>query len=253
MDNQISSTITKHNSSNSIDISIIIPAYNEANRIPSTLEKVIDFMHKHSQTFEIIVVDDGSTDSTASVVEEFMKKSPYLKILKNERNEGKGNTVKKGVLNAQGSVIFFTDADLSTPIEEIDRFLESIKNMDIVIGSRAIEGANIVISEPFYRAILGKIFCAMVRWFCVPGFVDTQCGAKMFRREAARKIFPLLKIPRFAFDVEVLYLAYRFGCKVKELPVTWYFSPNSRVRTFLDGPKMLWDIIQIRWNHRKSL
>ena len=234
-----------------IDISIVIPAYNEESRIVPTMEKIIDFVqNREHKSFEIVVVDDGSSDKTADVVKGFAAHAPYIRLLKNEINSGKGASVKKGVMDARGDVIYFTDADLSTPIEELDRFFAEIKDADIVIGSRAIDGADIVVHEPFYREILGKVFCGIVRAFCVPGFIDTQCGAKMFRKEAARKIFPFVKISRFAFDVEVLYLAHVFGYKVKELPVKWFYSSNTRVRPFVDGPKMLLDLLQIRWSHR---
>lgn len=238
---------------NEIDISIVIPAYNEESRIVPTIEKVIEFVKdKRHLNFEILVVDDGSQDATCAVVQRYASSHPGLKLLRNEKNEGKGNTVKKGVLAAKGKMIFFTDADLSTPIEELDRFQEEIGPADIVIGSRAIKRENIMIHEPFHREVLGRIFCWFVRVFCVPGFIDTQCGAKMFTNEAARKIFPLVKITRFAFDVEVLYLAHLFHYKVKELPVKWYYSANTRVRTFQDGPKMLLDVLQIRWSHRNT-
>jgi dolichyl-phosphate beta-glucosyltransferase len=186
------------------------------------------------------------------MVEKFSKTNPNLKLLNNEKNIGKGATVKKGMLSALGRIIYFTDSDLSTPIEELDRFLSEIKDSDIVIGSRAIERSNIMVHEPLYREILGRVFNLAVRLFCVPGFVDTQCGSKMFRSEAAGRIFPLTKISRFAFDVEALYLAYRFGYRIKELPVKWYHSPDTKVRPFLDGPKMLFDLLMIRWSHRKT-
>jgi len=236
-----------------MDISIVIPAYNEERRIVPTLEKVIDFVEgRRHKSFEILVVDDGSSDGTAAVVERFAGRAPGLKLLRNPVNQGKGDTVRKGMLAARGRTVYFTDADLSTPIEELDRFLAEIQRHDIVIGSRAIDRANIMIHEPFYREVLGRIFCAFVRFACVPGFVDTQCGAKMFTREAAQRIFPLLKISRFAFDVEILFLAHRFGYRVKELPVKWYYSAATTVRPFRDGPKMLRDILSIRWSHRNT-
>lgn len=129
-------------------------------------------------------------------------------------------------------------------------FFEELKKVDIVIGSRSIDGANVVLREPILREVLGKLFNLFVQVFCVPGFIDTQCGAKMFRREAARSIFSLLKLERFAFDVEVVYLAKRLNFSVSELPITWYYSSNTRVRTFLDGPKMLLDLLRIKWLHK---
>lgn len=232
-----------------IEISIVIPAYNEEARISVSLEKIAAYMYRRGTLYELIVVNDGSTDSTLSVVQELIPKIPSLKIVTYDKNQGKGNATKAGVLEAKGQIVFFTDADLSTPIEEIERFLVEIKQADVVIGSRAAHGASIKIHEPFHREILGKLFCLFVRLFCVPGFADTQCGAKMFKGEVSRILFQQLKIARFAFDVELLYLAKRSGFRVKELPITWYFSNNSRVRTFRDGFKMLWDVMKIKAMH----
>jgi len=231
-------------------LSIVIPAYNEEKRIKKTLEVIVLFLKKKSYEFEIIIVDDGSKDLTVKKVEEIRGKNPEIKILKNEKNMGKGYSVKRGVLEANGKFIFFTDADLSTPIEELEKFFSEIKNYDIVIGSRAIKGANIAIHEPRYREILGRIFCKFVRFWCVPGFADTQCGAKMFRRDAAKKIFSLQKLSRFAFDVEILYLAKLYNYRVKEIPINWFYSADTRVRTFADGVKMLFDLIKIGFIHK---
>lgn len=230
-------------------ISLVIPAYNEENRLPATLEKIIAYMNG-KWNYEIIVVDDGSADRTVEVARQFSQKAS-LRCLSNGKNEGKGSAVRKGVMDAQGDLIFFTDADLSTPIEEIDRFLVEIEQADIVIGSREAQGAHILNHEPFYRHWLGRIFCYLVNFWCVPGFRDTQCGAKMFKRDAAKALFPKLKIARFAFDVEILYLARLMNYKVKEMPIDWYWSRDTRVRTFSDGFKMLMDLIKIRFLHKK--
>lgn len=232
------------------NISIVIPAFNEELRILPTLDKIFGYVEHKFYSYEIIVVDDGSTDSTASLVNQFAEKHPSVKLLRNKKNEGKGKAVQVGVLQTQGNFIYFTDADLSTPVEEIDRFLKEIENIDIVIGSRSIDGAKVVIHEPLYRELLGKLFNKIVRILCVPGFVDTQCGAKLFRRDAALKIFSLLKIYGFAFDVEILYLAKQLGLRVKEIPITWYYSKETKVRTFRHGLEMLRDLLRIRWLHR---
>lgn len=233
-------------------LSVVIPAYNEESRIVPSIERIVQYLNASHKDYELIVVDDGSSDRTAGVVQNLAKGNPKIRLLSNPQNEGKGNSVKKGVLAAKGDVIFFTDADLSTPIEEIEKFLEELKRHDIVIGSRSIEGANVELHEPIYRELLGKLFNKFVQILCVPGIVDTQCGAKMFKREAAMKIFPLIKTARFSFDVEALFLARRFGHRIKELPIRWLYSANTRVRTFQDGPKMLWDLLQIRWIHRNT-
>lgn len=233
-------------------ISIVIPTYNEGKRISGTLESIISFLQKKDYTYEIIIVDDGSTDLTVKKVEEIKSKNPEIKIIQNEVNLGKGYSVKRGVLAAEGEYIFFTDADLSTPIEELEKFFTEIKNHNIVIGSRAIKGANIVVHQPIYREILGKIFCKLVRLWCGVDFIDTQCGAKMFRKNVAKKIFSLQKISRFAFDVEILYLAKLSNYQVKEIPIIWSHSGDSRVHTFSDGIKMLIDLMKIKFIHRNT-
>lgn len=234
---------------NQMYISIVIPAYNEERRIVRTLEAITAFLDRKSYGSEVIVVDDGSSDGTVAAVAAMSAKLPRIKIVRNDENMGKGHSVKRGVMEAEGDLIFFTDADLSTPIEALDSFLPEIREHDIVIGSRAIKGANIVLHEPVYREILGRIFSLLVRSLCVPGFTDTQCGAKLFRREAAKAIFPRQRLSRFAFDVELLYLARLCGYKVKEIPVDWYYSTDTRVRPFRDGIKMLFDLIRIRFMH----
>ncbi len=231
-------------------LSVIIPAYNESDRIAPTIEKISEYLDSKKMSYEILVVDDGSTDGTPALIEKLAQDNPSLRLLCNEKNEGKGNAVKKGVLNSWGEMVFFTDADLSTPIGEIAKFFTEFPASDVVIGSRSIAGADVQIHEPIVRELLGKTFNKIVQLLCVPGIVDTQCGAKMFKKDAAHKIFPLVQTERFAFDVEVLYLARRLGYKIKEIPVRWLYESNTRVRTFLDGPKMLWDIFKIRWIHR---
>ena len=213
------------------------------------MNSVLLFLKNKSYKYEVIIVDDGSLDGTVAAAEEAAAKFPGIKIIRNGKNMGKGYSVKRGVMEAEGDFIFFTDADLSTPIEELDNFLSEINSHDIVIGSRAIKGANIAVHEPLYREILGRAFCLFVRVWCVPGFTDTQCGAKMFSKDAAKKIFPLQKLSRFAFDVELLYLARLHGYKVKEMPVNWFYSSDTRVRTLPDGAKMLVDLLKIRFIH----
>ena len=234
------------------NLSLIVPAYNEESRIVPSIEKIAQYLDAKKMDYELLVVDDGSSDGTAAVVQDLAERNPRILLLKNAQNEGKGNSVKKGVLAAKGEIIFFTDADLSTPIEETEKFLRELKTYDIVIGSRSIEGADVRVHEPLYRELLGKLFNKFVRALCVSGIVDTQCGAKMFKQAAAKKIFPLMKTARFSFDVEALFLARRFGFKIKELPVQWFYSANTRVRTFQDGPQMLWDLLKIRWIHRNT-
>jgi len=231
-------------------LSVILPIYNEHKRIVSTLNKILKYLDAKNVSYELLVVDDGSTDNSAAIVQSFSEKNSALRLIRLPKNEGKGGAVKRGVMESRGEMVYFTDADLSTPIEEIEKFFPLFPAFDIVIGSRAIEGADLRVREPFYREILGKIFNKFVCVLCVSGFVDTQCGAKMFSRAAARAIFPLLQTRRFSFDVEVLFLASRLGFRIKELPIQWFYSAETTVRVFSDGPRMLWDILRIRWIQR---
>lgn len=235
-------------------ISVIIPAYNEEERIGYTLREIKEYFEKKRWKGEIIVVDDGSTDHTSEVVEEEKKDIPNLFLLKNEKNEGKGEAVKKGMLSAKGDWLFFSDADLSTPIEEMDKLLFFLKEgWEVVIASRALPGAKVFPRQPFFRELSGKIFNLMVRTLLLPGIRDTQCGFKGFSREAARKIFRLQTLKGFAFDVEILYIGRKLGYKIKEIPVSWRNSPSSRVKFFRHSWKMGGEILKVRKNIRKGL
>lgn len=226
-------------------LSIIIPAYNEEKRIASSLAKVMVYMSNAYRSWEIILVDDGSVDRTSHVAREVIK-DERLTIIKNPVNMGKGYSLKRGVLSSRGDVILLSDADLSTPIEELENMLRWIdKGYDVVIGSRALPDSNVTVPQPRYREMMGKIFNLLVRVFVIRGFKDTQCGFKCFRREPALKIFSLQKIRGFAFDVEVLLIAKRLVFKVKEVPVRWLNSAESKVH-FVKGPlSMLKEIFLI--------
>lgn len=233
-----------------MDLSIIIPAYNEERRILSTLTKIIEHLKQKPFSCEILVVDDGSCDTTCEIVEKFATVHSNLTLLRSPTNQGKGSAVKRGIFAAQGDTLFFTDADLSTPIKELDRFLAEIKKVDVVIGSRSIAGANVRISEPRYREGLGKLFNLFLRLFFLPDFIDTQCGAKMFRKEVALNIFQYQKMNGYSFDVEILTIAKKLGYKILEMPITWDYSSDTRVRTFRDGFRMVFDLFKIRSIHK---
>lgn len=232
-----------------MEISIVIPAYNEEKRIENTIEKILNFFRKKNTDFEIIVVDDGSKDNTYLVAKSLKEKNKEVKIIKHAKNKGKGGAVKTGILNASGNYILFTDADLSTPIEEIDKLLYWIKekNYDIVIGSRSLQNSKILTPQPFYRRIIGRIFPVLVRIILTNKFKDTQCGFKLFKNQIAKEIFNELKTENFAFDVEVLYRALKKGYKIKEIGVIWINSPYSTVKIFKDPFKMLFSLLKIKF------
>jgi dolichyl-phosphate beta-glucosyltransferase len=230
------------------DISVIIPAYNEALRIQTTIEAIDRYLKEQSTRYEIIVVDDGSTDGTFSVVNDFRNSLKNLIIIRKEKNAGKGSAVKEGVLASKGNLILMSDADLSTPVEEMDKLIFWINNgFDIAIGSRALPESDISVRQPWHREMMGKIFNLLVRLIVLRGFNDTQCGFKLFRGEPARKIFSMSKIQGFSFDVEVLCIAKKLGYKIREVPVRWLNEPHSRVRIVTDPIRMIGELFLIRW------
>jgi dolichyl-phosphate beta-glucosyltransferase len=233
-----------------LNLSIIIPAYNEEHRIQKTLEKIINYLKRKKYNYEIIIVDDGSKDNTINVIKNIKDKK--IKILKNEINRGKGYSVKKGILNAKKDWILFSDADLSTPIEELDNFTKYL-DYDIIIGSRNLKESNIMIHQPFYRAYPGKIFSYLVRLITIRGIKDTQCGFKLFKKEIAHKIFNKQTIDRWGFDVELMYIAHKYKYKIKELPVIWLNDEKTKLNLFKDSTRMFLDLIKIRINDLKGL
>jgi len=231
-------------------ISIVIPAYNEEFRLPSTLNTILDFTSNRSEDFELIVVDDGSRDNTVQVAKKFQGK---VRVLTLDRNSGKGAAVRRGMLEATGDFLFFSDADLSTPIAELDKLLNELKNScDIAIGSRAIDFSSIKIHQPFYREFMGKTFNQIVQLLVVKGIKDTQCGFKGFRNETAKDVFNKSKIDGFGFDVEILYIARRIGYKIKEISVEWFNDEQSKINPIIDSFKMLLEIVRIRNLHKKT-
>lgn len=236
-------------------ISIVIPVYNEEQRIGKTLEIINNYLNKKNIDYELIIVDDGSTDYSIKVVEDFFSHYPQIKykLLKNYKNLGKGAAVRKGVLSACGELVYFTDADLSTPIEEMFKFVDIIEKegYDIVIGSRGLKESKILVHQPFYRETMGKVFNKIIKIFLMNDFNDTQCGAKMFKNEVAKKVFSLSKIHNFAFDVEILYIAKKLGYKIKEVSVVWKNSKGSKVKLLTDSIKMLFSLFKIKFNKYK--
>lgn len=228
-------------------LSIVIPAYNEADRIEASLQKAVDYLGQKDYEYEIIVADDGSTDNTVAIAENFGHK---VKAYALKKNTGKGAAVRMGMLKAKGEIRIFTDADFSTPIYEIEKIIYSLKNnYDIVIGSRALDYDLVKEHQPFYREFMGKIFNKFVQLMVIKGIKDTQCGFKGFTAEAAENIFSKAKIDGFSFDVEALYLARRAGYRIDEVPVEWYNDDRSKVNPITDSISMLLEIMKIKKLH----
>ena len=230
------------------DVSIIIPAYNEEKRLPRTLEQIEKYLAARSFAAEILVVDDGSRDSTAQVVERWQGRLAGLRLVSNGNNRGKGYSVRHGMLEATGRFALFTDADLSAPIEEADKLLRALEKFDVAIGSRALDRGLIEAHQSGIRELAGRSFNWAVRWILRIRFADTQCGFKAFRRERARILFEQQRIERFGFDPELLYLARHHGRSVAEIPVRWSHDPATKVHVVGDGLRMVGELVVIRWN-----
>jgi len=228
--------------------SIVIPAYNESARLGASLEKVLAFVHAQRWDAEVLVVNDGSRDNTANIVREFAAKDPVVRLLDNPGNHGKGYSVRNGMLAAQGQVIVFSDADLSSPIEEALKLLNALDTgADVAIGSRWLRAETQTRRQPLHRQLFGRIFNLLLRITLGLHFADTQCGFKAFKRSAAQAIFPRQRIERWGFDPEILFLARKLGFKVKEVPVLWGHSGGARINPLIDGAKMFQEMLHIRW------
>jgi len=232
------------------ELSIIIPAFNEERRLPKTLERIYAYLAARPMRFEVIVVDDGSTDSTAHLVQESRPRYPDLRLVSNSGNHGKGFSVRHGMREATGDIALFTDADLSAPIEEADKLIAMLRDerFDVAIGSRAIDRNLIAVHQSPLREAAGIIFNFMVRLITGVPFVDTQCGFKAFRRDRANIVFEQQRIEGFGFDVEILFLAKRHGLRAVEIPVRWAHDPATKVHVIVDSIRMFLDLLAIRWN-----
>jgi dolichyl-phosphate beta-glucosyltransferase len=233
-----------------LDLSIVIPAYNEERRLPNTLASIRAYLQNRPYRAEILVVDDGSTDRTPEIVTACRKKYPGLRLVSNGRNRGKGFSVRHGMLEARGEIALFSDADLSTPIEEADKLLAALREegYDGAIGSRAVDRSLIEVHQSAIREQAGIFFNRLVRWITGIEFSDTQCGFKAFRRERARIIFEQQRVERFGFDPEILFLAKRHGLNVAEVPVRWSHDSGSKVNVVADGVRMFLELLFVRWN-----
>ncbi|MGH9734049.1 MAG: dolichyl-phosphate beta-glucosyltransferase [Candidatus Acidiferrales bacterium] len=233
------------------DLSIIIPAYNEENRLPRTLARIEDYFSAKqiaAYTFEIVVVDDGSTDATATVAQEWSQRLP-LRVVSNGGNRGKGYSVRHGMLDARGRIAMFTDADLSSPIQECAKLVAAIAaGNDVAIGSRAVDRSLIEQHQSPFREVAGMIFNGFVRTLTLLPFHDTQCGFKAFLLEPSRIAFEQQRIEGFGFDPEILFIAKRNGLRMIEVPVRWAHDPATKVHVIRDSFLMFCDLLYIRWN-----
>jgi glycosyltransferase involved in cell wall biosynthesis len=230
-------------------LSIVIPAYNESARIELTLERVMLCIEQRGWDAEVLVVDDGSRDATPEIVHRWMERYPRLHLIQNEGNRGKGYSVRNGLLQAAGEVVMFTDADLSSPMEEAERLMAALTDgADVAIGSRWLERSRTTINQPLYRRFFGRCFNWVTRTVMGLPFKDTQCGFKAFKRPVAQVIFRLQRIERWGFDPEILFIARKLGYEIREVPVTWGHDERSRMSYLKDGMKMLEEMATIRTN-----
>jgi len=233
-------------------LSIIIPAHNEEERLPESLDRILAFLNTQTYESEVIVVENGSRDRTADIALAHAEHNPNLQVII-EKEAGKGLAVRSGMLAASGTYRFICDADLSMPIEQVNRFLPpACPEYDIAIASREIQGSKRY-NEPEIRHLIGRVYNLLVRVIAVPGLQDTQCGFKSFHHSVVESLFPLQRLDGWAFDVELLYIAQKMGLNIIEIPIDWYYMPGSRINIFKDSIKMFSDLFAIRRGWRKGL
>jgi dolichyl-phosphate beta-glucosyltransferase len=230
-------------------LSIIIPCFNEEKRLPETLTSVESYLKSYPHEYEVIVVDDGSTDNTKAAGEAFSKRIANLRVLRFETNGGKGHAVKYGMLAAKGDYAIFMDADNSTPLGEIEKLMPFAQDYEVVIGSRHLKTSNVVIKQPWYRIIISRLGNLLIQSLLIRGVRDTQCGFKLFKKPSLQAIYERQRIMGFGFDMEILAIAQKvLGLRIKEVPVSWYNSPESRIRPVRDAWRTLKELIRIKYN-----
>jgi dolichyl-phosphate beta-glucosyltransferase len=228
--------------------SIVIPAYNESARLGATLGKVLAYVHAQGWSAEVIVVNDGSLDDTADIVRAYSAKDRAVRLVENPGNRGKGYSVRNGMLNARGRVVLFSDADLSSPIEEAPKLFAALDaGADIAIGSRWLRAESQTQRQPLHRQLFGRIYNLILRLTLGLQFADTQCGFKAFKQPAVQAIFPMQKIERWGFDPEILFLARKLRFKVQEVSVTWAHRDGTSINPLIDGSRMVMEMLRIRW------
>lgn len=234
-------------------LSIVIPAYNEARKIRATYSRLARFFGGKDYEVEYIFVEDGSTDGTLSILRDLKREDPAVRVIANERNSGKGYSIKKGMLAAEGGYILFIDADMSTPLQAFDDFKQYIGGYDIIMGSRWRNESNIRIPQPWYRRFMGIVFYTIVKAFFLKGISDTNCGFKCYRNSAAKDIFSKQLMRGWAFDVELLYIAKKRGYRVKEVPVIWAHGRDSKVNLFVVPVLTLLELMRIKLNDWRGM
>lgn len=232
-------------------ISVVVPAFNERQRIPATLDRLRAYLDDSGEEYEVIVADDGSSDATVDYVQGVTQTWPQLTIVALERNQGKGAAVRAGMLRARGDTRLFTDADLSTPIEELPRLRTRLGGAcQVAIASRAVPGSTIDVHQPGRREMMGRTYNRLLQLVALPGLHDTQCGFKVFTAEAAVTCFQPLRTKGFGFDAEVLLRARRHGWEIAEVPVRWSHRDDSRVSALRDSGMVLFDLVRLRFRRR---
>ncbi|MCX7624652.1 MAG: glycosyltransferase family 2 protein [Candidatus Sumerlaeaceae bacterium] len=253
MSSQTEQTSPSSHAAGRLRLSLIIPAYNEEERLRASLPNVLEYLSSQPYAWEIIVVDDGSRDATSAVVERIAEGRKNIRVLRNEPNRGKGYSIRRGMLEARGEYRLFSDADFSTPIEEVEKFWKAAdEGYEVVIGSRGLRESELVVRQNIVRETMGRIFNFIVRTLLIPGIHDTQCGFKMFSARAAEAVFPQQTLDGFSFDVEILYLALREGFKVREVPIRWINSPATKVSPLRDATRMFFDVLRIRFRRQRK-
>lgn len=239
-----------------VALSVVVPAYNEARRLPPYLESVTAYLNRRGSTHEIVVVDDGSLDETARVVEQFAGTHPTVRLIRLPRNTGKGAAVRTGMQAAQGALRLFADADGATPIQELERLETAIRNgADIAVGSRTLASrdARYTVQARPHRTLMGNLFNQIVRRLGIRDIHDTQCGFKLFRDATASDLFSVARIDGYGLDLEALYVAQRRGYRIAEVPINWSDQPGSKVRVLRDGFRMLREMLAVRRNDAQGL
>ena len=230
------------------ELSIVIPCYNEEERLPRTIEQIERYLEGKDLSYELILVDDGSTDGTRQIQEAAAERNPSVRVEALPRNRGKGRALAEGVAVSTGAQILVTDADLSTPIEEIEKLRVALRGgAGVAIGSRSVRGSRVEISQPAYRVLMGKVFNLLVQAVLLPGIWDTQCGFKLFRADVAHEVFAGLTTDGFGYDPEVLYLAKRRGVKIAEVPIVWRNSAPTKVMPIKSSFDMFKHVVKVRF------